>query len=455
MGCAKRILVVDDEYQMRIALTEALKRIGYSVTSSKDGFDALDRLEKTSFPVIITDMKMPGMDGMEMLRNVKKVSPHSQVIIITAYGTIDNAVSAIKQGAFDYLLKPFSSERLETMVKRALDEGNGHERPSGSARINGERSIITRDPQLIKIMDLMNKVAKSMATVLIQGESGTGKELFARFIHQNSKRKENPFVAVNCAALPSGLLESELFGHEKGSFTGAVSQRKGKFELANGGTLLLDEISELEMPLQAKILRVLQENELDRVGGSKPIPLDARIIATTNTDLRRAVRENNFREDLFYRLNVVPVFLPPLRERKSDIALLARFFLKKYADRNEKKISDISSETISLLLKHQFRGNVRELENLVERAALVCEENKLLPGHFFLENEEFEENKTFSLETGLTLRETERSLIFQTLKEVNDNRTRAAKILGISIRTLRNKLKEYREEKIGDLGIEG
>ncbi|MDY6843827.1 MAG: sigma-54 dependent transcriptional regulator, partial [Thermodesulfobacteriota bacterium] len=297
--------------------------------------------------------------------------------------------------------------------------------------------------------------ARSKATVLIYGESGTGKELLAHLIHQYSPRKREPFIAVNCAALPDGLLESELFGYEKGAFTGAVAQKKGKFELANHGTILLDEISELPFILQAKLLRILQEEEIDRVGGSKPFAIDVRVIATTNKDLSKEVHENRFREDLFYRLNVIPITLPSLRERKKDIPILTDFFLKRFAQENGFEPCEILDETLQLLLKYNWKGNIRELENVIERAVLLSKGEPLLPKYLFMEEKimENEDDTTSPIKYGVSVKEMERCLIFQTLKEVEGNRTKAAKVLGLSIRTLRNKLREYREEGAKNIPI--
>jgi DNA-binding NtrC family response regulator len=447
---AQSILVVDDEPDMRSALSHALSRSGYSVETASSGFEALEKFKREDFGMVITDLKMPEMSGMEVLDEVKKISPRIPVIMITAYGTIDNAVEAMKEGASDYILKPFSSETLDAAVKKVYLNSNGQTQYKSLkvyARTNTEiNRIVTQDPKLLKILDLAENVAASNATVLIMGESGTGKELLASFIHQHSGQNESPYVAVNCAALPESLAESELFGHEKGAFTGAASRKTGKFELADRGTILLDEISEMPVPLQAKLLRVLQEREIDRVGGNKPIPIEVRIIATSNIDLKSAVKQGKFREDLFYRLNVIPFTIPPLRERKGDIQLLADYFLERYSTNNNKNMKKIAEETISLLLKYNWKGNARELKNTIERAVLLGRGDVLLPKHLFLEAPENEQEKNIPFRVGLSVREMEKELIFQTLKEVNGNRTHAAEILGISIRTLRNKLREYKDD---------
>jgi DNA-binding NtrC family response regulator len=441
------ILVVDDEPDMRIALTHALSRSGHMVETACSGYEALEKFKKKEFGLVITDVKMPEMSGMEVLEEVKELSPQIPVIMITGYGTVNSAVEAMKVGASDYILKPFDSEILETAVKNACTNSMGKKQHEVYARVNSEtKKIITQNPKMLEVLNLAKNVASSNATVLILGESGTGKELLASYIHQYSSRNKGPYVAVNCAALPESLAESELFGHEKGSFTGAAGRKIGKFELANHGTILLDEISEMPMPLQAKLLRVLQEREIDRVGGNKPIPIDVRIIAISNTDLKKAVKEGKFREDLFYRINVIPLIVPPLRERKDDIPLLAKYFLQKYSSENNKSMTEIADETISLLLKYEWKGNVREFENTIERTVLMGQGKILLPKHLFLEETENKGDVKFNIRAGLSVKEMERELIFRTLKEVNGNRTHATKMLGISIRTLRNKLKEYKEE---------
>jgi DNA-binding NtrC family response regulator len=444
------ILVVDDEPDMRIALTYALSHCGYSVESASSGLEALEKFEADKFSLIITDLKMPGMSGIEILGKVKKRSPKIPVIMITAYGTINNAVEAMQQGASDYILKPFSTEILEAAIKKVYINSNGKAQSKllevYSKRNSETKKIITQDSKFLNILELAKNVAPSNATVLIMGESGTGKELLASFIHQHSGQSDRPYVAINCAALPESLAESELFGYEKGAFTGAVSRKIGKFELANHGTILLDEITEIAIPLQAKLLRVLQEREIDRVGGDKPVPVDTRIIAISNIDINKAVKEGKFREDLFYRINVIPLTIPPLRERKGDIPLLANYFLEKYSLSNNKKMTKIAEETIFLLLRYDWKGSVRELENTIERAVLLGKGEVLLPKHLFLEELGSNGKKSVPIRAGLSVKAMEKELIFHTLEEVNNNRTHAAKLLGISIRTLRNKLREYKEK---------
>ncbi|HET97774.1 MAG TPA: sigma-54-dependent Fis family transcriptional regulator [Desulfurivibrio alkaliphilus] len=484
----RKILVVDDEQNMRVALYEALSRGGYEVTVAENGRMALDLLAKAEPDLVITDIRMPEMDGIEMLRRIKELHPALPVVIITGYATVETAVEAMKRGAVDYILKPFPVEVIEETVKKVLRERSAAPTSApraggiGEAKVpgpgpnqagGGERQMIGQDPQFLRLLERARAVASSKATVLVLGESGTGKEVFARFIHQVSDRKAGPFVALNCAALPEGLLESELFGHEKGAFTGAVMAKKGKFELASGGTLLLDEIGEIPLHLQAKLLRVLQEEEVDRLGGKEPVRVDVHVLATTNRDLAEAVKVGEFREDLFYRLNVIPIRLPALRERPEDIPLLANFFVAKYTARYRKPVKKISERARRRFLEYQWPGNVREMENLVERAVLLSGGEFLEPWDFWDEepppdfaaapapgsasSEPRSSTPPVSGETGSgldggpdltgqSLREVERQMILQALRKTDDNRTHAAKMLGISVRTLRNKLHEYRSQ---------
>ncbi len=436
MSEARKIIVVDDEAQMRKALYAVLNRKGYDVVTVPSGADALAALTGANgFSAVISDVRMPGMTGLELLRSVKKLCPALPVIMMTAYGTIDTAIEAMREGAEDYVLKPFSSEIIESALARALARGAGEAEPG----------IATKSEKMLKILELAKNIAPTTATVLITGESGTGKELLARFIHSVSDRADKPFVTVNCAAIPDGLLESELFGHEKGSFTGASSARVGKFEQADGGTLLLDEIGDMGRLLQTKLLRALQEREIDRVGGREPIKIDIRIIATTNIDLMKAVDESIFREDLFYRLNVFPFIIPPLRERSEDVPLLCEFFLKIFSEKYKKPCERISPEAAALLAKNPWRGNVRELENVMERSVLLSSGEEIEIKDIYYGDEKPPEVSAESALFGGTtsIREMERALIFKVLEETAGNRTKAAVKLGISIRTLRNKLNEY------------
>ena len=444
-------MVVDDEIEMRIALETTLKREGHSITVAENGKQALEKFSADSFDLVLTDVNMPKMNGVELLNALKKKSPQTVAIMMTAYGDIDNAVETIKAGAFDYLLKPFSAEILIATVNRAfLNKGFTKNEPvrltSKISKPSGQgRRIITQNAQMLELIKFVENISYSRSTVLIMGDTGTGKEMFARHIHQTSPRAEKPFMAVNCAALPEGLLETELFGHEKGAFTGAIERKDGKFELAHKGTLLLDEVTEMSLPLQAKLLRVLQEHEIDKVGGRTPIPVDVRIVATTNRNIKKRIQENQFREDLYYRLNVIPLKLIPLRDRIDDIQTLAEHFIEKHSKGLNKSISHIANETIELLQKYRWPGNVRELENIIERATLMCQEDTLLPSHLFFDEEDIQIGKTQPLENFRgTIYDMEKELINQTLEEVNGNKTKAAESLGISIRTLRNKLAAYK-----------
>jgi DNA-binding NtrC family response regulator len=369
--------------------------------------------------------------------------------MITAHGTVENAVQAMKLGAFDYFRKPFDVEEVKVVVEKALSIRALKDQVTSLKKQVRERDrldrIIGKSPKMREAYDLIEQVAPSRSTILITGESGTGKEMIARAIHAHSPRADKNFVAVNCAAISGELLESELVGHEKGSFTGAVSSKIGKFEFADGGTLFLDEIGEMDPKLQAKLLRVLQENEIDRVGGTKPIPVDVRVVASTNRSLRDQIKKGDFREDLFYRLNVVNIAFPPLRERKEDIPILARHFVGKYAEQNAKEIEGISPEALETLMKFNWPGNVRELENVIERAVVLCREPSIPATCLPLEIRQPEVRDGLDIRVGMSTLEAERMLILETLKTYEWNRTRAAELLGISIRTLRNKLNEYRE----------
>lgn len=428
------VLIVDDDIGMRTALFEVLKRKNYKIQTAENGRDAIKALENGSFSVVITDVNMPHAGGVEVLKAVKRISPLTPVIMITAFGTIENAVEAMKIGASDYILKPFSAEVLDSVIKKTI------------APPANKSGIITENANMKRLMDMARNVAASNATVLIMGESGTGKELMARYIHENSLRKDGPFVAVNCASIPEGLLESELFGYEKGAFTGAISRKAGKFELANNGTMLLDEVSEMPVSLQAKLLRVLQQREVDRIGGKEPVALDIRVIATTNRDLKKEVNEGRFREDLFYRLNVFPINLPPLRERVEDIPILVNYFLGLFNQKNKKTVKGISSDAANLLNSYQWKGNIRELENIMERAVLLASGEEILTENIF--PDAGMAKTTAIIQTGAaappsSLFDMEREMIKRALEDTSGNRTKAAKILGISVRTLRNKINEY------------
>ncbi|MBT5868054.1 MAG: sigma-54-dependent Fis family transcriptional regulator [Nitrospinaceae bacterium] len=449
-NASKKILIVDDESEMRVALETTLQREDYQLVCAEDGKQALDELENQDFDLVLTDVRMPKLNGLELLRAIKESSPKTPVVMMTAYGTIDNAVEAMKEGAFDYLIKGsgFSADVLVSTVKRAFIDPLDYvppARPTGmieNSDLTASKRIVTQNEEMKKLLKFAENVAYSKSTVLIMGETGTGKELFARYIHQCSPRASKNFMAVNCAALPEGLLESELFGHEKGAFTGATENKEGKFQLAHQSSLLLDEVTEMSLPLQAKLLRVLQEHEVDKVGGRAPIPVDVRVIATTNREIRRRIQDQEFREDLYYRLNVVPINLIPLRERKDDIPLLAEYFMKQFCQENSRSPLKMDSATLTLLKKYRWPGNIRELGNIIERTCLMCQGDTLLPSHLFFDEEPLTSGKKGALPTG-TIYEMEKDLILQTLEEFNGNKTKAADSLGISIRTLRNKLNEY------------
>ncbi|MEW6569729.1 MAG: sigma-54 dependent transcriptional regulator [Nitrospirota bacterium] len=424
----KPILVVDDDPQMRLALEEAIQRLGYSVVVCNNGQDAVEKFHKNSFSLIVTDMKMPKMDGLMFLKEVRRSFGNLPVLVITGFGTVENAVETMKEGATDYLMKPFSID----VLKKAID--------SIMIKMKYKKDILTASPEMHKVVSIAANLATSDITVLICGESGTGKELLARYIHRLSKRADKSFVAVNCAAIPDNLLESELFGHEKGAFTGATDRKIGKFEVAKGGTILLDEIGEMSMTLQAKLLRVLQEKEIDRVGGREPIPIDVRVTATTNKDLYKECMECRFREDLYYRLNVFPLKVPPLRERPEDISLLAKYFVEKFSAYSGKVVKGFREDAMDSLKNMQWRGNVRELENVVQRAVFLCK------GEFIGKDDLLIEDEVTRMSINGKIKDMEKELILQTLKNVNGNKTRAAKILGVSVRTIRNKLYEYGEK---------
>ena len=432
----KPVLVVDDEQQMLVAIQETLRRKGFEVTTASNGLDAVNKISRCFYQAVLTDVRMPGLDGMELLRHIKKVSPATPVIMLTGHGTVSDAVSALKQGAYDFLMKPFSARQLSDVLNKATS----HAIPDECSEND---QIITNEPGMQRLLDMAKQVAVSDATVLVQAESGTGKELISRLIHNNSPRRHKTFVALNCAAVPNELLESELFGHEKGAFTGAQDRKTGKFERADNGTILLDEIAEMDLRLQAKLLRVLQEKEIDRVGGLQPVSIDVRVIATTNKSVKELVKTGNFREDLYYRLNVIPLNIPPLRSRKGDIPFLVNHFCQKYSD--DHQIKSFSDETIELLGKYEWPGNVRELENVTRRALALCRNPVISPGDLFLDLEDNQSTTGLEIKAGVSLREMEKTIITVTLKETDGNRTRAAEMLGISIRTLRNKLREYRE----------
>ncbi len=438
-----KILIVDDETIIRESLRDWLADAGHNVLTADNGTQALEIITREKPAIAIADLVMPGMDGIELLKMAKEVSPGTEVIIITAYGSIPTAISAVRAGAYDYIEKPFCPERAELLIQKLVNHQRLIEENLSLHHKLEERyrfeNIIAKSPRMQQVIEVIKVVARSNATVLITGESGTGKELVARAIHSQSHRKERPFVAVSCAALPESLLESELFGHERGAFTGAHIQRKGKFEAANRGTLFLDEIGEMSANIQVHLLRVLEEKEFSRVGGNEPIRVDVRVISATNKDMKKAIAGGSFREDLYYRLNVVTIDLPPLRERREDIPLLAQHFLNKFATENGKDISGFSPKATEFLLMYDWQGNVRELENAIERAVILARGS-------LIEAADLPQDNQLAISPGLpgqSLTDVEKNHIASVLSQTGGNYTRAAKILKISRATLYNKVRAY------------
>ena len=444
------ILVVDDEPSHRQMIEAVLSAEGYEVHQADDGHSAIAAIEKKFYDLLIMDVRMREVGGIEALKEIKKISPGIPIIIMTAYASVGTAVDALKSGAYDYLTKPLDIEELKILVAKALRHQElEKENIFLKERLNDRfdfSNIIGRSPAMSKLFETMSMVAPSEATVLIVGESGTGKELIANAIHQNSPRGEKALIKVNCAALPETLLESELFGHEKGAFTGAIARKQGRFQLAHNSSIFLDEIAEMAPATQAKILRVLQEREFELLGSPQTIKVDTRVIAATNRNLEEEIQAGRFREDLYYRLNVVTVEVPPMRQRREDIPILADFFLKQYAEKNRRLIKGFTPRATDLLMRYDWPGNVRELENIIERAVIMARGEVITPLEFPSDLQKLDEElKTaqVDLSTGRSLKEVEKDMILRTLEETGGNRTHAAKILGISRRTLQLKLKEY------------
>lgn len=453
----EKILVVDDEQSLREVLSIMLKRAGYAVTSVSDGEEAIEHLNKEIFDLVITDLRMPKVDGMEVLKAVKSASPDTVVLVITAFATADSAVEAMKQGAYDYLTKPFQVDEVQLIIRNALEK----------RRLSTENMLLKREmasqssfAQLVgqseamqKVFDVVRKVADSKSNVLICGESGTGKELVARAIHYNSARSTAPFVAVNCSAVPETLLESELFGHMKGSFTGAISNKAGLFEVANGGTIFLDEIGDTTPTIQVKLLRVIQEREFRRVGGNQDVKVDVRVVAATNKDLEKAVADGTFREDLYYRLDVIPIKLPPLRMRSGDIPLLVNHFLERFSKESGKPTPALSAEAMQVLLAHEWRGNVRELENLIERVvafsngAMVTDTDVRGWLHRSVSPQSASGVPTDLPDDGLDLEGLingiEKDLLMKALERTKWVKKKAARLLRLNTRSFRYRLEKY------------
>jgi two-component system, NtrC family, response regulator HydG len=451
------LLVADDDPGLRESLERTLTREGYRVVLASDGRAALERVQAGGIDLIVTDLRMPGLTGLDLLRAAKAIMPDVDVILLTAFGTVEEAVKAMKDGAYDFLTKPFRREQLIKLIDKALERRDLIEQNRALKKqledLRAKGQMIGASPSWRRMLTLVEQVADSSATILIQGESGTGKELVARSIHERSGRRNGPFVAVNCAALPETLLESELFGYEKGAFTGAGGRKEGRFDLANGGTLFLDEVADLSLVTQPKILRVLQEGEFERLGGTRTLQVDVRILAATNRDLAEMVRDKRFREDLYYRLNVVTVRVPPLRERPEDIRVLAQHYLRVYSAKNGRKLDGFTAEALERLEAYAWPGNVRELENLVERSVLLARKDRI-------DAEDLPEEvmgvkrppRDAILELiGTPLADIEQRLLDETLRITGGNKTQAAKLLGIDVRTVARKL-ERREDGLAEGG---
>jgi len=457
----ERILVVDDDRGMQDMLDIMLSRAGYQVATADDGAAALEIIRKKKFDLVITDLKMPRVDGIELLRGVKEAAPETAVILLTAFASGETALAAMREGAYDYVEKNFNVDDLLTIVRDALEkrEAERKEGPAVQQEGNNTRyfgTMVGRSKEMQKVYALIGKVADTPANVLLLGESGTGKELVARAIHGNSARKARPFVAINCGGIPENLLESELFGYMKGSFTGAFADRAGLFEVARGGTIFLDEIAELPVVLQVKLLRVLQERTIRRIGGSEDIKTDVRIISATNQNLQEKVRRGEFREDLYFRLNVIPIHIPPLRKRREDIPLLVQYFIEKYAREFGKEVKRISAYALELLMRYPFPGNIRELENIIERSVALESSSIILPENLVIAEEgngaaaaanpsgDFPEG---GIDLNRELERFEREIIRKALEKARGSKTKAASLLGVSFPSLRHRLEK--------LGMEG
>jgi two-component system NtrC family response regulator len=447
------ILIVDDEKNYLVVLEALLSPEGYEILTADSARSALRLIEESDLDLVLTDMKMPGVSGMELLEQCKKINPEVPVIMMTAYGTIEMAVEAMKKHAYDYITKPFQNEELKVTIKKALENYRliKENRRLSEALSEKHRfsNIIGRSKPMLRIYDLIGKVAHSKASVLITGPSGTGKELIAKAIHYESPRKSRPFVSVNCGALTETLLESELFGHEKGAFTGAIALKKGRFELADGGTLFLDEVGEMPPSLQVKLLRVLQEMEFERVGGTRSLRVDVRVLSASNRNLKETVAEGSFREDLFYRLNVIHIEVPPLKERPEDIRLLVNHFIDKYRRASTKEKIELSPEAWKSFYAYHWPGNVRELENVIERAVVLNSEGvihlKDLPPEFSEEREELDVDRFIPSDVPLqqTLEKIEEKLILRALKQSGNVQSHAAEKLGITKSLIQHKMKKY------------
>ncbi|MCK5055826.1 MAG: sigma-54-dependent Fis family transcriptional regulator [Candidatus Aminicenantes bacterium] len=440
------ILIVDDDMIVRESMSNWLKEEGYAVDTSEDGLSGLEKIKTNNYDLAVVDIKMPGMDGIELLKLSKEIYPDLPILVMTAYASVDTAVQAMKDGAFDYIVKPFDPENVSHIIRRSvkfkrLEKENILLRKELEKKY-GFDEIIGKSKEMEEVFELIRTIADSEAVVMIRGESGTGKELIARAIHANSKRKYGPLVALSCGALPDSLLESELFGYEKGAFTGANYSRKGRIEMANGGSLFLDEIGDISPKTQVDLLRVLQDRIIYRLGSTKPVNVDIRVISATHRNLEEAIREGAFREDLYYRLNVVTINVPPLRDKKEDIPLLANHFLHKFVLANSKKVEGISGEAMEILIRYNWPGNIRELENVIERAVVICKNNEIVPDDL---SEVIKKSSNDTIPR--TLDESEKQHVTRILNENNWNIKKSAEELGIDRATLYNKIKKYEIEK--------
>lgn len=450
-----KILIVDDEAVMRDTMSDWLLEKGFNVVSVISGMEAIEKVKTGSFNIAFVDMKMPGLDGLEVLRAMKRIDPETAVVIMTAYATIETAIEAMKEGAYEYMIKPFSLDVVELIVKKIVKyQELVAENILLRKRLEEKdhlKNIVGKSPQMKEVLELVANIAETNSTILIQGASGTGKEVIARAIHLKSLRREMPFIAANCAAIPRELLESELFGHEKGAFTGATYTKKGRFEQADGGTLFLDEVGEMSLSAQVHLLRVLQEKEFRKVGGTELIKVDARIISSSNKDLEQAVKEGRFREDLFYRLNVIAIYLPKLNERKDDIPLLVDHLLTKYGLESGRDKKTMSPEAMALMMKHAWPGNVRELENVIERAVILSKDIVIKPEYLpqIVKKEPQGDHRVFIQDR--SLEEMEKQYIYGVLRENNWNKSKSSRILGIERMTLYHKIKKYNLDKLKPL----
>ncbi len=444
------LLIVDDELHVRESLSRWFIEDGYDVEAASSAKEALALLGRRHFDVVITDIKMPGMDGLELLKRIRELDSEVSIILITAYASVATAVEALKSGAYDYLVKPFDPEELTRVVEKACEHVRLKEENIALKQrlaTAGRELVVGTSREMARVMELVESVAPTDTTVMIRGESGTGKELIARLIHAKSPRAFGPMVAVNCGALPEGILESELFGHEKGAFTGATGRRKGKLELADGGTLFLDEIGEIPPKVQVELLRALEDKEIVRVGGTQPVPVDFRVICATNRDLEEAVREGTFREDLYYRIAVFRIDLPPLRERPEDIMPIAEHYLKRFAEAMGRRVTGFSPEAREVMLSYPWPGNIRELVNAVERALVVCQEGEIRPEHLPILGRSRGAAAEGDDEDDLSLQAMEHRHILKVLKRCEFNITHAARVLGIDRVTLYNKMRKYGIER--------